>query len=141
VTRRTAVDTNVLVSGLGWSGPPAEVVDALLSGRLQLVTSEPLLSELWRVLDYPRLASVVARTGRTAAQLVDLIREVSVVAAPVQAVAVARDTADNRLLEAALAGSAEMIVSGDEDLLVLRAFQGIPILTPTAALSTIRGTE
>ncbi len=62
-------------------------------------------------------------------------------AAPVHAVAVARDTADNRLLEAALAGEAEMIVSGDEDLLVLRAFRGIPIVTPTAAHSTIRGTE
>ncbi len=67
MTRRTAVDTNVLVSGLGWSGPPAELVDALLNGRLQLVTSEALLTELGRVLGYPRLASVVARTGRTAA--------------------------------------------------------------------------
>lgn len=49
-----------------------------------------------------------------------------------------RDAADNRLREAALAGEAEMIISGDDDLLVLRYFQGIPIVTPTTALAMFR---
>jgi putative PIN family toxin of toxin-antitoxin system len=141
VTHRAVVDTNVLVSGLGWSGPPAELVDALLAGRLQLVTTEALLTELRRVLDYPRLAGALTRTGLTPTQLVDLIREASIVVMPARGVAVVRDAADNRLLEAALAGEVEMIVSGDDDLLVLRSFQGIPIVTPTTALLQIRDRE
>ena len=47
------VDTNTLVSGLGWPGPPSVIVDALLAGELVLVSSPPLLDELERVLVYP----------------------------------------------------------------------------------------
>lgn len=49
MTLRAVVDTNVLVSGLGWRGPPATVVDAALRGSIQLVTSQALLDELLRV--------------------------------------------------------------------------------------------
>ncbi len=52
------VDTNTLVSGLGWSRPPSAIVDALLAGGLVLVSSPPLLDELERVLAYPKLAHV-----------------------------------------------------------------------------------
>lgn len=136
--QRAVVDTNVLVSGFGWSGPPAAVVDAVLAGRIQLVTSPPLLEELRRVLSYPRLAVVVARTGLTPAELVDLIRDASVVVNPQRRIALVRDSDDNRLLEAAVAGEATMIVSGDADLLALGAIQGIPIVTPAIAVATIR---
>jgi putative PIN family toxin of toxin-antitoxin system len=58
VTLRAVLDTNVLVSGLGWSGPSARIVDAVLVGRCTLITSAPLLDELRRVLAYPKLAAV-----------------------------------------------------------------------------------
>jgi len=51
-------DTNTLVSGLGWSGPPSVIVDLVLVGELLLVSSPPLLDELERVLAYPKLAAV-----------------------------------------------------------------------------------
>jgi len=61
VTPRVVLDSNVIVSGLGWSGPPARILDAALDGRLVLVTSPPLLAELRRVRGYPKLAKVIAR--------------------------------------------------------------------------------
>lgn len=69
MTPRAVLDTNVLVSGLGWPGPPATILDAASDGRLVLVTSAPLLAELRRVLAYPKLAKVI----HGAAQLADLI--------------------------------------------------------------------
>lgn len=50
MTPRVVLDSNVIVSGFGWSGPPAKIVDAALEGRLALLTSEPLPAELRRVL-------------------------------------------------------------------------------------------
>jgi putative PIN family toxin of toxin-antitoxin system len=69
VTPRVVLDSNVIVSGFGWSGPPATVLDAALDGRLVLVTSPPLLAELRRVLAYPRLAKALDGAG----QLADLV--------------------------------------------------------------------
>ncbi len=93
------LDTNILVSGLGWSGPPSVVVDAVLAGQLMLVSSPSLLAELERVLAYPKLAAVfvdpagIAGRIRTLAELVE----------PASTLAVLADEPDNRILEAAVA--------------------------------------
>jgi putative PIN family toxin of toxin-antitoxin system len=137
VSRRAVIDTNVLVSGLGWSGPAAAVLDAVADGRIELVLSSALLDELRRVLAYPRLATVLRSTGLTPSSLVDSIAAVSTVVTPVRAVTVARDADDNGLLEAAVAGDATMIISGDEDLLTLRMFEGIALVNPADALKRI----
>ena len=79
MTLRAVVDTNVLVSGLGWEGPPAAVVDAALRGRIQSVTNQELIDELRRVLEYPRLSSVLRTAGLTAAEVVELVTAASVV--------------------------------------------------------------
>jgi uncharacterized protein len=52
-------------------------------------------------------------------------------------VTVCRDPDDNKLLEIAVVGRADCLVTGDEDLLVLDPFQGIPILTPAGFLTTV----
>ena len=56
---RAVLDTNTIVSGFGWGGPPAAVLDAALDGRFELVTSPALLDELHRVLSYPKLQAVI----------------------------------------------------------------------------------
>jgi putative PIN family toxin of toxin-antitoxin system len=126
VTPRVVLDTNVIVSGFGWSGPPAAILDAAFDGRLMLVTSPPLLAELRRVLRYPKLAKVITEAPR----LADLVEVSSVVVVPSRVLAVVSDETDNRVLEAAVEGDADHIVSGDDDLLDLGAFQGIPVVQP-----------
>ncbi len=127
---RVVLDSNVVVSGLGWSGAPSKILDAALAGQLVLLTSPPLLAELRRILGYPKLAKVFGE----AQQLVDLIEASSVVVLPTRTLAVVGDESDNRVLEAAVEGAADYIVSGDDDLLELGSFQGIPIVTPAALL-------
>ena len=115
MTLRAVVDTNVLVSGFGWAGPPATVVDAGLRGRIQPVTSQELLDEVRRVLEYPRLSSVLRTAGLTTAEVVALVTEASIVVVPIRQVTRARDADDDRVLEAAAAGSVDVIISGDAD--------------------------
>jgi putative PIN family toxin of toxin-antitoxin system len=135
VTPRVVLDTNIIVSGLGWSGAPATILDAVTDDRLVLVTSAPLLAELRRVLEYPRLAKVI----QGGAQLADLVAASGVVVAPSRVLTVVRDDDDNRVLEAAIEGTADYIVSGDADLLDLGSFQGIPIITPGTFVAAVLG--
>lgn len=122
------LDTNVLVSGLGWPRSlPGRIIHWAIQGRFLLVTSEPLLAELERVLAYPRLAAVIGNP----AKLVRLISEVAVVVDPNREVTVIEhDPADNRVLEAAVAAQADYIVSGDTDLLEIASFEGVRIVSP-----------
>ena len=82
MTRRAVLDSNVIVSGLGWSGAPARIVEAVLADELVLVTSSPLLAELRRVLAYPKLAKAIPDGLR----LVDFIEMASVVVEPTRRV-------------------------------------------------------
>lgn len=52
---KAALDTNILISALGWKGKPKQVFEKVISGRVELVISDDQFSELSKVLDYPRL--------------------------------------------------------------------------------------
>lgn len=56
---RAVLDTNTIVSGLGWGGPPGAVLDAGRVGQFEIVTSPALLDELRRRLGYPKLQDVI----------------------------------------------------------------------------------
>jgi uncharacterized protein len=133
VTRRAVLDSNVIISWLGWSGAPARIIEAVLADELVLVTSPPLLAELRRVLAYPKLVKVIPGGAR----LADLIELSSVVVEPRSVLAVVEDESDNRVLEAAVDAEVDHIVSGDGHLLGLGVFQGIPILTPAAFVEAV----
>jgi len=128
LTTRIVADTNVLVSGLGWAGPCAQVLDAVSDGRLQLVQSPALLTELRRVLAYPKLARAIPDP----ASLATLIEAAAVLVHPERTLHVISDEADNRVLEAAIAGTVQYVISGDHHLLDLVSFEQIPILRPAA---------
>ena len=129
------LDTNVLVSGLGWrSGASAKILDRALAGQFVLVTSEPLLAELQRLLDYPKLS----RVFREPAGPVALIKEISIVVVTETQLSVLEDEFDNRVLEAAVTARADVIVSGDRDILSLApAYEETRILRPAEFLTEL----
>jgi len=94
---RAVLDTNTIVSGVGWGGSPGAVLDAALAGRFEMVTSPSLLDELRRVLSYPKLQAV----NGGADELTELLALATVVINPTETVAVSRDPDDDRLIEAA----------------------------------------
>jgi uncharacterized protein len=114
---RAVLDTNTIVSGVGWGGLPGAVLDAALAGHFEIATSPALLDELRRVLAYPKLQPVIG----DADELIELLALAAIVVTPTETVEVVRDPDDNRLIEAALAADADVIVTGDQDLLTLGA--------------------
>ena len=121
---KVVFDTNILVSALVFPGGRAEAaLLRIIEERDQLLLSKPILDELLGVLarKFSRDAEELARTAV-------LLSELALTVKPRQKLRVVRDDPDNRVLECALAGHADAIVTGDKELLGLGEYRGIPII-------------
>lgn len=141
---RAVVDTNVIVSAaIRGDTPPGVVVRAWLEGGFEALTSAQLIAELEGVLARTRIAERLGwSSAETASFVAGLVEAADVINPDVTLDVVQADPADNRVLETALAGEADYIVSGDQHLLALGSFEGIEIVTPArfaAILSTGSG--
>ncbi len=123
---RAVFDTNVLISAFLGCGAPFEALGFAYDGKIQLVTSMDLFSELLSVIKRARFGFSKKVQDRIAV----VIYEISDFVEPGSKVDVITiDEADNRVLEAALEGGLKYIVSGDRHLLELREWKGIEILS------------
>lgn len=132
---RWVIDTNVLVSAFLWQGTPGRVLELAGEQEVQLFTSRPLLDELAATLAKKKLARYVAATGLTPDQMLASYRRLTTLVYARQLdVQVSRDADDDAVLACALAARADLIVSGDDDLLSLKRFEGVTIATAAQAV-------
>jgi putative PIN family toxin of toxin-antitoxin system len=123
---RAVVDTNVLLSGLLWRGTPHTVVEKIRAGTLTLVSSPELLVDLADVIARTKFAAVLASSGIDPERLLaELRRLTEILDPPPLPTPISRDPDDDAVLALAVAAQADLIISGDADLLVLGAYAGI----------------
>ena len=130
---RFVFDTNVIVSALLLKHPVARQAfdKALEIGKL--LVSQATIEELNEILRREDFNKYVLENERIQFIAI-LVREATLVEVT-ETVNECRDPKDNKFLELAVSGKATCIVSGDDDLLVLHPFRGMPILTPRQFLS------
>ncbi|PSQ33560.1 putative toxin-antitoxin system toxin component, PIN family [Halobacteriales archaeon SW_10_68_16] len=128
---RVVFDTNVLVSALGFGGPPLAALLRVFDADVQLLASRETLDELDRVMRYDRLPFTVSERKQYLRILRD---EVELIRPDADIDAVARDPDDNMFLECAVDGEAQYLVSGDDHLRDLGSFRDVRILSPAAFL-------
>ena len=131
---RVVLDTNVLISAaLQPNGSPRAAVDALRAVRGVLLFSDETFDELQTRLHRAKFDKYVSQNSRSIflAQLETVSEWVSIVGAKLGC----RDPDDDKLLETALMGEADCIVTGDQDLQVMSPFLHIPILSPKEFLA------
>jgi putative PIN family toxin of toxin-antitoxin system len=137
---RVVLDTNTLVSGvISPGGPPRRLLDGARAQAFELCSSATLLAELLDVLSRRKFATRLAQASLTAQGIVGELRRLAYMAAP-QAVprVIENDADDDHVLACALAGHADLIVSGDRHLHGLGGqYQGIPIVTAAQAVRQI----
>lgn len=122
---RVVADTNVLISAFLFGGLPRVLVDLGLSGAFDLITSEALLDELDE-----KLRGKFAVPEAEAAALRALLQLKAAITHPsFELNVVSDDPDDNRVLECAVAGRADCVVSGDRHLLRLGSYDGIVVVT------------
>jgi len=131
---KVVIDTNVFVSGLNFKGKPREILDLIWKEEIKVCISAFILRELEKVLeevfgwDKERIGSTVER-----------IKDKTIEVQPKVKISVIKEkNDDNRILECAVEGNAQYIVSGDKHhLLSLSEYQGINILSPAEFLEII----
>lgn len=135
---RVVIDTNVLISAIFWTGKPKQLLNQVRLGRLTFLTSEILLAELRAILT--REDKPFRLSAEEAEQVVAAMRDLAEIVQPQQRLSICQDEDDNRVLECAVAGRAEWIITGDRHLLDLKSFRGISIVTVADFLSQYEGT-
>ena len=127
---RVVLDTNVLISGLVFGGRPEMVLRMASTQVFNLIVSAEILAELEGVL----IEKFGWSQARAAASIRG-IRQIAELVVPKLRVTDCEDPDDNRILEAAVEGRADVIVSGDKHLLRMKVYRGIKILTIGQLLS------
>lgn len=133
---KVVLDTNVFLSGVIWGGKPAKIIEKWAEGKFELLISEDTFSELLKkanqkIQEYnldPKLFIEIYANLKSFARWVE----------PKEKVIVCRDPKDNMFLELSLAGKADFLISGDEDLLVLKKFKKTKIVSPAKFLASLK---
>ena len=127
---RVVLDTNIFVSGLLFGGKPRALINLARAKKIQAVSSLPLLAELAYVLhnkfdfDEKKIKLYLSKLEK----ILDIVY-------PEKKIKVLRDEPDNRVLEAAVTGKCNYIITGDRELLNLKKFRRVRILTTTEFLN------
>jgi putative PIN family toxin of toxin-antitoxin system len=133
VNQRAVLDTNVLVSALLWRGIPHRCLLAAEAGLYDSLTAEPILDEL-----RTKLIEKFGHTPREAAEAVSgVARAATTVALSGRGGWVLADPDDDKFIETALDGHADVVVSGDHHLLDLGTVEGVRIVTPREFLGLL----
>jgi putative PIN family toxin of toxin-antitoxin system len=123
---KLVLDTNIFISSFFWGGNPRKLITRIIDGKDTLFVSNEILHEVFGVMSHPKFNV----TRQQIVHFVDSIEEISCRVTSLGIIkGVCRDSDDDKILECAVLGDVDFIISGDDDLLSLKEFQGIPIMT------------
>ena len=125
---RVVLDTNVLVSALIFTGISSELVPLWQTNAITVLLSRGILEEYLRVLSYPKFQISEAEIKGLIEE--ELLPYVEVVNPRRRLRVVKRDPSDDKFVECAVAGKAQVIISGDKDLSSIGHYRGIRIQSP-----------
>jgi len=127
------LDTNVFISGVFFSGPPYQVLDAWRQGKIAIILSKEIFDE------YQRVISDLSKQFKdiNASKFLDLLTLNAIwVEAPQLPLKVSTDPDDDKFLACAIASKTKLIVSGDKHLLDISGYRGIEVVTPRVFIET-----
>jgi putative PIN family toxin of toxin-antitoxin system len=128
---RVTADTNVIISGLNFSGNPRRVLEMAEEGLIQLSISDAILDEVARVLRREKFGWPEEAIRQALSQISRFSEHVD----PKQRIdVITEDPTDNRILECAAASGSDYLVSGDKHLLKVGRYQGFKIVPPAEFL-------
>lgn len=122
---RAVFDTNIFISAFMFPGGRAEAaLSKVIEGEVQLLVSKPLIHEVIDVL-----SRKFSRDAEELARVAVYLSELGKVVQPKRTLSVLRDEPDNRILECAVTGRADVIVTGDQAMLELGEYKDVRIVT------------
>ncbi|MEW6419733.1 MAG: putative toxin-antitoxin system toxin component, PIN family [Nitrospirota bacterium] len=139
-TIKAVIDTSVLVSvAFAKEGLAREMRDMIADGAFTLVTSKELMTELYRVLHYPRILKQFKPLKENLDEFIGMIMEKAlIVRGSYSTKKIADDPADDMFLACAMEAKADYIVSRDPHLRNLKHFHGVKIIDVKAFVERVR---
>ncbi len=132
---RVVLDTNIFIS-MALRGIVSKIDDEWKAEKFTILVSDEIVSEYLKVLQRPKLHL----SASTISAIINRIYRKAKFVIPTEKIVVVKaDPTDDKFLEAAIAGSADVIVSGDHHLLELKEFRAIPILSAREFLDWLTG--
>ena len=126
---RIVADTNILIGSIFWNGIPYKVIQQALDGKLEICTSKAILNEVRKTLKDPKEG--FALSEQEIDDIIDGILLYAKLVEPMEVMdIVKRDPKDNMVIACAIAAGAHCIVTRDKDLLTLKEYEKIKIITP-----------
>lgn len=125
---RIVLDTNTIISAFFWKGNESVLMQKIENKEAELYLNAQILLEIREVLHRPKFRKVLLITKSTPDDLVNKLYSISNLITGVCKIEVCRDPKDNVFLECAKLAKADYVVSGDNDLLILKEFEGIKII-------------
>lgn len=122
---RVVFDTNIFISALVIPESLAEkAIIKIIGGVDSLVISKEIINEVLSVLStkFSRDKEAISRVAVNLSELAELVD-------PTKRIRILKDDPDNRILECALCGKADFIVTGDKEMLKLREYKGVKLLS------------
>ena len=132
--KKVVLDTNILISALGWEGKPKEIFRKALNSEFELIISNQQLDELRRVINYPKFDFTYQQKARFLAIILEVAKVIEVSG---NLDVISEDPDDNIILETAVDAGADFIVSGDEHLLKLAEYTNVKIVSAADFLTHI----
>lgn len=123
--KRITIDTNVIISALIFGGNSKLIIEKLIRREFVAFTSIQLVSEL-----VEKLLIKFNFSREMILKLDALIASLFIVVYPTKRIKIARDIDDNRVLEVATTSNSHIIITGDKDLLTIKQYKGIKIVSP-----------
>ncbi len=124
---RVIIDTNIFISMIWGSQKAQQLFDKIISGDIIFLTSDQHLDEIKEVLNRSKFSNLI--TKAEVDELIFLLRFYSEIIVSEQDIKDCRDPKDNMILEIAIYGNADFIITGDKDLLVLNPYKRCHVVT------------
>ena len=135
---KVVLDTNVLVSGTFWKGDSEKIIDKVENKEVELILSKELIEEYEEVINREEIMDKTQNKDLILNESVQKIINDSTIVGPTKKFdAVKEDSKDNKVVECAVEGNVDYIISQDNHLLNLKEFNGIKILTPEEFLGVL----
>ncbi len=135
---KVVLDTNTFISGFLWDGNEAELIRLIELDKIQLFISDEIIEEIEKVLEKQKIRIILEKYDIDKNIIINKIIELSTIINPKIRIPICRDKDDNKFIECAFASKANYIVTGDSDLLVLKKYNQIEIITTTNILLLLK---
>jgi putative PIN family toxin of toxin-antitoxin system len=124
---KVVLDSNIFISSFYWEGIPRKVFDRITNGLDELYITDEILKEIINVMSSKKFDTNIADIEEYIKIIESYAIKLPSKENPVEA---SRDNDDNKILQCAIDGDVDFIITGDNDLLVIKEYKGIKIIKP-----------